>query len=959
MSGVVCVGREVEQAELRKHVGDAAAGTGGLVLLEGPAGIGKTTIARCCMEMAREAGGSAHLVSAIGPDLEPALGMWARLAAAQAVAGQEAPAALVQGTVDDLHPHGRYAAVLSLIAGLQPTPAVVVLDDLHAADESSLTILSQLVPALSSMDVLVVGTLRGPRAHPRAEGQAILEGIAGWVPTIAVGRFDETETVEVAVAIAGRAAASWAREHVSFLWERSGGNPLVLRALLDELGVASGARPDAVALAGLPTTAGVLAEVLARRLSTLAASTREVLAAVAVAGDHATPAIVEEIVGRPVAHDLGVAADVGVVEPGVGEAICFVHPALAESVIASAPDQRRLHARVAQCLDRRGDPADAVVILRHLDAAGDLADRATLSVAALAAADQALRLGDQAAAAWALDQALATGSASDPVDLLLRASEAHHLAGHQAASWDRARRAADLAGVDRPVDLACAALAFGRGRDYATDAPAAVELLRRALGALGADHELRPEVLALLSVLEMSLPIPVEPGTLPTIDDAGAGSGEPASNVAWHWVTRPEIARPLADEALALARARGDEELIGRVAMSWRQAHCAPEYLGERMALTGRAFETAKSASDRVAAAVATVLDFLEAGRRDAVDRALNEMTGLAAATGDAAWRWRTAQLQAMVALASGQPELAEQRSAQAFAHGVQAGENGRWVVRTAQLLMSALLMSEDVTEELEFVSSTMESFAYPPLRAGAAYGLALHGRPEAAEYLPGIVEHVVADEGREASWMMTLAFTADAVRAAQDAELAARLVPVLEPVADRIAVDGLGLYCHGCVARPLAGLLALLDRHDEARQYLALACERDRAAGLTYFVASGVLDQLALERGERGGVDDAWRSRVRVAADEARAAGYGAIERRARELLTEDAHTLTDRQLSVLTALAAGQTYQQIGDELGYSHSTIRHEAMRVYAAMGASDRAEAVEVARRRGLLDADRRR
>src|SRR5690606_5378672 len=140
------------------------------------------------------------------------------------------------------------------------------------------------------------------------------------------------------------------------------------------------------------------------------------------------------------------------------------------------------------------------------------------------------------------------GPSGDPVELLLRASAAHHLAGHQETSWERARRAADLAGSDRPVELARAALAFGRGRDYATDAPVAVELLRRSLGALGADHELRPEVLALLSVLEMSLPIPVEAGTLPALGaDVGATSGEPAPNVAWHWVTRPEIARPLAD----------------------------------------------------------------------------------------------------------------------------------------------------------------------------------------------------------------------------------------------------------------------------------------------------------------------------------------------------------------------------------------------------------------------------
>ena len=74
-------------------------------------------------------------------------------------------------------------------------------------------------------------------------------------------------------------------------------------------------------------------------------------------------------------------------------------------------------------------------------------------------------------------------------------------------------------------------------------------------------------------------------------------------------------------------------------------------------------------------------------------------------------------------------------------------------------------------------------------------------------------------------------------------------------------------------------------------------------------------------------------------------------------ECIRADRHpvcvSLTDRQRDVLSALAAGLTYKETGDRLGFSHSTIRHEAMRIYALLGARDRDDAVELARKRGLL------
>jgi DNA-binding NarL/FixJ family response regulator len=86
----------------------------------------------------------------------------------------------------------------------------------------------------------------------------------------------------------------------------------------------------------------------------------------------------------------------------------------------------------------------------------------------------------------------------------------------------------------------------------------------------------------------------------------------------------------------------------------------------------------------------------------------------------------------------------------------------------------------------------------------------------------------------------------------------------------------------------------------------------------------------------------------------EAEARGLRRTARHARERAARGGFSpLTARQHAVLHALAEGLTYQAAGEQLGFSHSTIRHEAMRIYAALGARDRADAVRLARERGIL------
>jgi DNA-binding CsgD family transcriptional regulator len=63
----------------------------------------------------------------------------------------------------------------------------------------------------------------------------------------------------------------------------------------------------------------------------------------------------------------------------------------------------------------------------------------------------------------------------------------------------------------------------------------------------------------------------------------------------------------------------------------------------------------------------------------------------------------------------------------------------------------------------------------------------------------------------------------------------------------------------------------------------------------------------------------------------------------------SQDAGTgqLTARQLSILRGMVEGKTNHELATELGFSVSTVRHETMRIYQALGVSDRKEAAKKA------------
>lgn len=945
MSG--CLARGREQARLGALLNELHGGSGGrLALLQGPAGIGKSVLVSWLADEAERRGVTVTGVRATSPELEPPLGLWTRLAVRS---GSPVAENLLHGATESgagsPRALGEVTDLLADLAGRADGCHLVLFEDLHAADAGSVLHLLQAVPVLADVPVLVVGTLRGSAAHPDAQARRLLELLEAAADVVTLEPFTVADVVEVIgdrlAGDRGEDLAAWATATAPVLWEASGGIPFILDAQLGGLQDAPLPEPQDLARLDPTHTRGVLAAV-ERRLSTLPDTTREVLAALAQTPDHADPALLAQALARDVGADLALARSAGVLThdmpvPG------FVHPTFAEAARAS-PLAPEIHARLADLLAAEG--AGAALVLHHLVQAGSLTDQARLGAVAREVAGHAERVGDLAAAARAYDLVVDTGTADDELHMLLAAGRCHLGSGARDAAWVRARRAADLALPHDVRMFARAAILFAAERGFVASGGEVDELLRIAEHALAEDDPLLVDVLAERSLAAIYR---TAPPALPHMPLAPSRRGEPPLP-AGSWQPNTEENRRLAVRARALAESLGAGHSIALRA--WRSAHTDPDRHAERRRSDDLAVATATGVLARGHATFNAVLDALEGGDRNAVETLTAELDRCVHATGDLGLRWRAGLVEAAHARAAGNAVLAAAAAARAAALGARAGFDGAAITAIVQRAMLEI----DAADLGSGVASLREEFnaqTLPVLRAGAALSLAEAGKAEEArELIDGVVAWLVEEPARENRWLPTGALSADTVATLGLVEHAAPLIETLGSYAELIAVDTqLGLAIFGCLARPLARLHALLGDLDEAWRLLDLAEQRDGAAGHTLYTLHTAVDRLEI-RVRQGG--DGLAGEADRLAHQAEQRGLAALAQRARRAVAPArALTLSARQRAVLCGLAGGDTYQQVADALGFSHSTVRKDVLDLYDALGVHDRDEAVRIAGRLGLL------
>src|SRR5688572_5827515 len=155
------VGRKVERATIEAAVADALGGRGGVVLLAGEAGIGKTTLAQHATDLAERRGAIVRwgrCREAIGA---PAFWPWMQVME---------PWPKVDEDSDRFELFEQVAGALASNAAERGL--VVVLDDLHWADDASIRLLDHLASGLHDRRMLVIGTYRDDEvigSHPLKE----------------------------------------------------------------------------------------------------------------------------------------------------------------------------------------------------------------------------------------------------------------------------------------------------------------------------------------------------------------------------------------------------------------------------------------------------------------------------------------------------------------------------------------------------------------------------------------------------------------------------------------------------------------------------------------------------------------------------------------------------------------------------------------------------------------------
>ncbi|MFB4315425.1 BTAD domain-containing putative transcriptional regulator [Actinomadura sp. 21ATH] len=819
------VGRRDELGRLAAAARDAAGGRCALALVGGDAGMGKTSLAGRLARTLAADGWTAGWGGAPETGGAPAAWPWAELLRELAAAGPPpaglaerlAPllsdaAAAPEAAADITSARFRlHRAVGDYLAGLaERTPLLLVLEDLHWADEETLALLAALPARLRDRPVLLVGTFRHTEAPERLAGT--LAALARHEPLRV--ELAGLPAADVAALVRATCAAEVGPDELAAIAERTGGNPFFTREtarLLDAEGPRAATRL-------VPAGVG---DVLRHRIGRLPEAAQAVLRYAAVAGRDADLGVLADVAGDEDAVldavDAGVAAGL-LTEPGPGR-IRFAHALVRDTLYTGLSRARRtrLHGRVAAALERHRPGEVAAIAHHHLEAGGADPGKA-VRYARLAAEAAEARFAHRAAAdLWiaASETLRAQGGGAwlEPEAAAIRAAA---LAGDVVEA--RARRSAALGPARASGDarlLARVIVAFDvptlwTSREYGSTDPEIIEAAEEALADLGDDPELRVRLLTTLAI-ELE--------------------GEPDGRCV-----------AAADEAVRLARGLDRPELLavalnGRYINGYRDAGGA----AERRALAAELLDLA-TAHDLGMYRVLAHLQLqqthlagldLEAARRHRTEGIrLAEQYGLPLLGMIAGWY---DALGHAFAARFGDAEDAYQEVAEAIGARIWSSERGM-----AFLGVFCLRLIQG--REGELVEQARWLRDRWPHVAGTAdlYALALAGAGRPAEArravrgagpvrLDYFFDLVMAIRGRRA---MVL----------EDPETAAEAYAALLPYRDHIAGGGTAVVTLGPVAQTLGDLALFLDRPAEA------AAHYRHAAGIAARIGAAAWRSIAAE---------------------------------------------------------------------------------------------------------------
>ena len=698
MSGQRSIGRDAELAELEQGLRDAIDGKGGLCLLTGEPGIGKTRLAEDSALLARQAGFACAWGRCWESGGAPAFWPWAQIVRAleRTFASELRP--LPASTRASLLPESAPApsstdqsrfelfdtvgAWLSEIADGQPL--WLCIEDLHAADAESLALLEALSVSLKTTRVFFIGTLRdtalGTGAH-----SVVLQRIVRQARLLTLPRLNKQAATELLLGDLGDHGGTFVNAAV----QASEGHPLFLVELA-RLARLTGFDLESHEL----VTVGIQG-VLRQRLESLSEQSVNVLAYAA-------------LIGTDIDHDLlSSLFDASALEIALMEAVrdslirqlarrCwrFSH-AMLRDVLESTLNNAALekaHAEIAEALIRHAGSPAAVAHHLHRAGAARLEAACTASFDAARASLSRFAFEDALAHLGMVQQNLHAGQHP-----LQRARsgvlETYALLGlgrHEQA-LSACLAAAELARrAGAPHVFAEAALAYGSVFRYATVDPRLVQLLEQALELLEpGDSALRAQLLARLAAARQPDRVPARP-----------------------------IA--LAREAIAMAERVGDQE----VRVGTLRAACSAlvdlAHPADRRELDQRHLDLAAQlglGTDELRARLRLAFDCFELGDLPAARAHLERAQKLAEHGAHPRYRWLVPALHALRQLWEGNLRHTRQLIDEARELGDASGDPNARLVHAFQLARF-IELSGDLQSASEVAS------ALGSVMAGAAAGV-------------------------------------------------------------------------------------------------------------------------------------------------------------------------------------------------------------------------------------------
>ncbi len=865
----VFVGRERELAELGRVLENALTGRGGVALVAGEPGIGKSKLATELVRLAQSKGARVLIGRCWEAGGAPAYWPWVQSMRlyirdsepdelrAQLNLGTAALAQLLP-ELHELYPDlpeppalesegarfRLFEAVSSFLrAASRDRPLLIVLDDLHAADEPSLLLLRFVAREIEDSRLLLVCAFRDvdPALQDPLSGTLADLAREGWTTRLGLTGLTEPDVAEYLELTTGTRPSP---ALVRAIAAETEGNPLFVTEVVRLL-EAEGPLTEGDLSRRIPP--GVRA-VIGQRVARLSEPCRRLLVGASVLGRELELDVLgrlsdlerDELLDR---LDEAMTERVMSVVPGSPGQLRFGHALIRDTLYDELTPARRLqlHRQAGAALEsaHSADVDSHLTELAHHFVAAAPAGQTEKAV------EYAGRAGDRAAAQLAYEEAarlyeLALTLVDEPVErgaLLLSLGRARVRAGDTPASKRAFREAAELADSGGETrQLVQAALEYGVAGagiiwDVSRDDEYLVPLLDRALEALGdADDRLRVRLLGRLA-------------------------GGPLRDASFP----PERRRALSTEALEIAHRLGDPATVAYALESYILSHHSPPHTPKQLELATELVEVAEQAGDKERLLHAHDERFdslLELGDADGARAELEIMEALAQQLRTPPTDWLVQTERAMMALLEGRFADAEVELAEAFESGQRALGWNAEVVYGLQLY--GLRREQGRLEEMEDLVRRSAA-AYPTYwiwRCILAHlAAALGQEAEALETFDGLAANDFAALPFDEEWLVSMCVLAQTVSALGDGPRAALVYPRLQPYGDRVAVSYPEVTT-GSIARDLGLLAATMGRRDDAVRHFEHALEANERIGARPWLAHTRRD-LARALDSRGAAGD------------------------------------------------------------------------------------------------------